>query len=51
MELQEEVRLCEELELLFAYTKGQITLEEYHQRIEELQKERERLLEDAGLLA
>lgn len=38
MEQQDEVRLCEELELLFAHTEGQITLEEYHRRMEELQK-------------
>ncbi len=50
MEQQDEVRLCEELELLFAHTEGQITLEEYHQRMEELQKEQERLLEQAGML-
>lgn len=38
MEQQDEVRLCEELELLFAHTEGLITLEEYHRRMEELQK-------------
>lgn len=50
METQDEVRLCEELELLFVHTEGQITLEEYHQGMEQLQKERERLFEEAGLL-
>lgn len=48
---EEQVRLCEELELLFEHTEGRITLEEYQSKITILDAEREELLRDAGMLA
>lgn len=51
MEQEEQVRLCEELELLFDHTEGRITLEEYQEKMKILEKEREALLERAGILA
>ncbi|WP_373216201.1 hypothetical protein [Ruminococcus sp. 5_1_39BFAA] len=51
MEQEETVRLCEELELLFEHMEGHITLEEYHARMQQLQRERENILKDSGMLA
>lgn len=51
MSQEEQVRLCEELELLFDYTEGRITLEEYQTKIKLLEAEREELLRGAGMLA
>ena len=51
MRQEDQVRLCEELELLFEHTEGQITLEEYQTRIKLLDAEREELLKAAGMFA
>lgn len=48
---EEEIKLCKELELLFDHVEGRMTLKEYHAAIRELEKKREILLADAGMLA
>jgi len=48
---EEEIRLCEELEWLFEFTEGRITLAEYHQKMKDLEDRREEMLKKAGMLA
>lgn len=48
---EETIELCDELELLFDFTEGRISLNEYHNRMNDLQRKREKLLQDAGMLA
>lgn len=51
MEAEDQVRLCEELEFLFAHREGLLSLEEYQACMQQLQRERESVLKRAGLLA
>lgn len=51
METEDQVRLCEELEFLFAHTEGLLSLDEYQACIQQLQQERESILKRSGMLA